>query len=503
MKRLLLVLIAGLALLPTACMDLDENPVGVLAPESFYKDARDARAAMDAAYGRLSYENAYGRQLTMPLEFLSDEIDIGNPGTAVPRIELNEFRHEAHNEIIGLLWQQLYATASAANLVAEKVPQIESMSQAERDALVGEAKFLRALVYFHLVRMFGAVPYIDAFVSDPTSVANITRTPEDEVYGRIIKDLQEAIPVLPRSWPGGLKSRATQGAAKTVLAKVYLTRKEWAKAAALSEEVIQSGDFALVNDFADLWDPLKQDSKEHIFTIDYVAGLSQGGANDDIEPALHGVRGADFNAWGVSVPSLKVYQSFDDKDYRKEVSFLDSVMVGGKMAPYTQFPYVTERRPHAAKDTRWLGPNAQNSGRDSDQNVPVFRYAEVLLMAAEAINEASGPTGAAYNYLNQVRARARNGGRLGRPSSAPADYQTGSLNKEQFRNAVLEERRIELAFEYKRWYDLVRTGLYMTVFNDPNTSLEYRPNVKAYHKYLPIPQSEIDRNPNLTQNEGY
>lgn len=499
MKKILYLLVIVAAFFPTACADLDENPVGVLAPESFFQSTQDARAAMDGAYARITQEPYYGRQLTMTLDFLSDEVAIGNLGTTANRLEMNEFRVDPQNGIISTFWPNLYSAISAANLVVDRTSVMENISDAQRAAIVGEAKFVRALTYYHLVRLFGAIPYVDVFVSDPSTVANIERTPEADVYNKIIKDLEDAIAGLPTSYPGNVKSRATKGAAQSLLADVYLTRKEYGKAADLAKQVISSGTFSLVDDFADLYDVDKQDTREHIFTVDFAAGLSQGNYNDDLNTSMTAVRGADLNGFGVSVPSMKVFESFDNRDYRKEVSFYDSVLVKGKLVPYTQFP--NEKRPHIAKWIRWVGAKAQSDGRNSDQNYPVLRYAEVLLIAAEALNEANGPTAEALGYLNQVRARARKGGRLGAPSAFPADIQSG-LTKEQFRDAVLEERRIELAFEWKRWYDLVRTDRFIEAFTGPN-SLEPQPRIQPHHRYLPIPQIEIDRNPKLTQNPGY
>lgn len=505
--RTLLTLGALLLLLP-ACSDLLENPQGSLAPESFFQNVRDARSAMDGAYGLLASERVYGRKFYLTVELLSDDADIGNPGTAGRRVEINDYTMGAGNGMVNVFWPNMYEAISASNLVVDRVQDNANIDPVQGEPIVGEARFLRSLVYFHLVRLFGPVPYLTEFVSDPASVADEGRTPVDEVYAGIVEDLEEAISVLPLTHSGGIKSRATKGAAQTLLAKVHLTRGNWSEAARLAEEVIGSGEYTLAEDFATLYNPANGDTEEHIFTVDFLGGVAAGGgANDDMWAVLPGVRNADMNGWGVNVPTLKFYESFHDEDYRKRVSFLDSTYIGGELVPYTEYPQPTERRPHIGKWVRIPGENAQATGRVSDHNIPVFRYAETLLIAAEALNEANGgPTPAAYDYLNEVRQRARNGGSMGAARAYPPDL-TPPVTQEAFREAVHEERRIELAFEIKRWFDLVRTNRVMEFLGDPETALEYHETTDDFvnnrNALLPLPGDEVARNPNLEQNPGY
>ena len=511
MNKRLFLLVLGVALLAPGCADLVENPQDQLAPDGFFTTARDARAAMDGAYSLLAEERTFGRKFYLIPELLSDDADIGDLGTAARRVEMNEFRADPNNGLITVAWPNLYEAISAANIVVDRVPEVEDMSPEAQDAIVAEGKFLRSLIYFHLVRLFGDVPYLTAFVEDPASVIDISRTPADEVYAGIIQDLNEAIPALPPAEFGGVKSRATQGAAQMLLAKVHLTRENWCEAADLAEQVIGGGTFRLVDDFADLFNADNGDTDEHIFTVDFLAGITGtgGGSQDDMWAALSGVRQADVGAgWGVNVPTLKFYDSFNDADYRKEVSFLDSTIVDGELVPATEFPSPSPPRPHIGKWAREPGDGADEvSGRVSGHNIPLFRYAETLLVAAEAINECGGgPTPEAVGYVNEVRARARGGGRLGPPSDFPPDLESG-LSQMAFREAVWEERRLELAFEIKRWYDLVRTNRVLEALGNAETSLEYHPEVtdfvNTHNTLLPIPGDEIDRNPNLSQNPGY
>ncbi|MEO7767592.1 MAG: RagB/SusD family nutrient uptake outer membrane protein, partial [Ferruginibacter sp.] len=204
--------------------------------------------------------------------------------------------------------------------------------------------------------------------------------------------------------------------------------------------------------------------------------------------------------YDVLVPSLSVFNSWNSRDYRKAVSFDTAVLFAGNvLKDYTQWPIP---RPHIAKFTRYPGKDASYDGSNSSLNYMLMRYAEVLLIAAEASAEVNnGPTAEAIGYVNQVRARARNW--AGNITSYPADV-TAGLSKDAFIDLVLEERRFELAFEFKRWYDIKRRKLGEKVFKGSN-SLEPHTNFDASRDYLfPIPASELDINPNLQpQNPGY
>ena len=198
------------------------------------------------------------------------------------------------------------------------------------------------------------------------------------------------------------------------------------------------------------------------------------------------------------VPSLKVYSTWDDRDYRKEVSFDDSLLIGGKLVPYTQFP--NTKRPHIAKYARFAG-NSNSEGRYSDHNYAAMRYAEILLIAAEASVEVNGPNAEALGYINEIRARARNW--AGKPTAFPADVKAG-LAKAAMIDLILDERRLELAFEYKRWYDIKRRNLGEKVFKGEN-ALEPHDTFNPSRDYLmPLPRVELQVNPNLApQNPGY
>ncbi|MBO2543179.1 RagB/SusD family nutrient uptake outer membrane protein [Salegentibacter sp. BDJ18] len=486
-----------------SCTNLEEEPVGLLAPESFFNTSSDAEAAVMGGYSMLARNLFYGRRLTMTLQLLGDQVDIGDIGTRSTRVQTNDFQMDPFNDDYSSIWNSAYLAIGSANSAIDGIPGIE-MEEDRKNSLIGEASMIRALSYYHLVQLFGAVPYVDEFVTDPNSLEDVTRTPVNEVYNNIIEDLKFAVTVLPEVQPNNARSRVTKGTAHTMLSKVYLILGEWDLAAEQAELVINNAGnygYDLVSDYKQLWDADLGDQEEHIWTVDFLGGVSDysngNSTNVDYIGPMTGVRGADMQGWSVMVASPGMYPYFPDTDYRKEVSFLTEALVGGELTSFNEWLWP---RIHIGKWNINAGQNADSNAANSDHNLVIFRYAEVLLIAAEALNEANGgPTAKAYEYINKVRERARNQG--GEVSEFPEDVQEG-LSQEEFREAVRKERTLELAFEWKRWYDLKRWGIVEEAFTEPD-SFEPHPDIQPYHTLLPIPQEEISRSPNLTQNDGY
>ncbi len=494
--------IVALIVCISSCADLEEKPVGLLSPETLFTSPKDVEVAIFGAYGWISTERLYGRQFVSALMLRSDMVDIGDRGTPAERQQVNDFNMDADNGMIRVSWPYWYQTISAANAA---IAGAETLDVPENtiNPLIAEARFIRAFCYYHLVRTFGDIPYIDYFITDPATVGDITKTPVSEVYIGIMEDLAYAKEWLPDVQDGDVRSRATKGTAASYLASVHLTMGNYQSAYDEAKWVIDNKDrfgYALEADFQDLFVAEKADNlKEHIFAIDFL-GLqgAGGGADDDIMGPMTGIRGSDIVGWSVLVPSMNVYDTWDDRDYRKEVSFEDSTIEKGVLVPFAEFD--NTQRPHIAKYARFPG-NSSGDTRDSDNNYSAMRYAEVLLIAAEALNEVSGPTDEAVGYVNQIRARARNW--AGLTTNFPEDIAAG-LGKEAFTDLVLEERRLELAFEYKRWYDIKRRQLGQEAFIGPS-ALEAHDNFDASRDYLmPIPQVDLAVNPNLRpQNPGY
>ena len=330
------------------------------------------------------------------------------------------------------------------------------------------------------------------------------------MYTNIIADLQFAKKWLPNTQAG--RSLPAKSAAHSYLALVYLTMGDYGNAYKEAKGVIDNEgiyNLGLEADFQDLFDSSKIDaSNEPIFVLDFI-GASDGDDGRDYQAALTGLRDDEQyvdagGGWSVAVPSLAVYNTWNSLDYRRSVSLDDTAVFNDIVEPYTVFKDKGGsgrgvNRPHIAKYTRHTGPTATGNGRGSNNNYSMMRYAEVLLIAAESLNETSAGSSEAHGYVNRVRARARNG------SAFPADV--SGLNQADFRTMVLDERKWELAFEFKRWYDITRRKMANPANGDVfgTSGLEHRPNFDPSRDYLyPLPADELARNPNLMPNNaGY
>lgn len=488
------------------CSDLEEEPVSVLSPDGFFKSIQDVQTVINGSYGNMAEEAFWGRKFSLPLMLRSDMAGIGDQGTAGRRKDHDNFTVSDDNGMITAFWPRMYQIIAGAN---EAIVGGNGLGLPDEtvNPVVAQAHFVRAYTYFHLVRLFGDIPYLDKPVQDIPSASQISKTPATEVYGNIIADLEFAKQWLPDTQPSSaLPSKA---AAAGYLALVHLTRENFQQAYDEAKFVIDNESkfgLALAEDFQDLFNPAKQNGlNEALFTIDF-NGFRDGNYGQDYQAALTGIRAnedGNGGGWSVAVPSIEVYNRWDGRDYRKEVS-LDTIGVfNGSVDTFMNFPIYDSRNiqsAYIAKYSRFTGETANGNGRASEHNYAQMRYAEVLLIAAEALNEVSPGSTEANSYVNRVRARARN--HAGTMSTFPEDVTTG-LSQDEFRTMVLEERRWELAFEFKRWYDIKRRNLGATAFGPGG--FEVRPNFSAARDYLyPLPNDELQRNPNLEpQNTGY
>ncbi|TBN03669.1 RagB/SusD family nutrient uptake outer membrane protein [Hyunsoonleella flava] len=496
-----LFLLIGLSIV--GCSDLEEEPVGLLAPEGFFQSPKDIQTAVNGVYGHMTHEDFWGRKMSLTLMLRSDMVDIGDPTTSTRRIEHNEFNVPTDNGMISGYWNRVYQIIAAANQAIAGAELVGAPDE-QKNPITAQAYFVRAFAYFHLVRQFGDIPYLDAPVTDAEAAGSISKTSAAEVYANIIADLEFAKQWLPNTQSS--RTIPAKSAAHSYLALVHLTLGDYQNAYNEAKGVIDNEgvyDLDLEADYQDLFDATKIDaSKEPIFALDF-NGFRDGDAGQDYQAALTGIRSDEQygigGGWSVAVPSLAVYNSWNDQDYRKAVSFDATGVFNGNVEPFTNFRDFNSRavnRPHIAKYTRATGVTANNNGRASQHNHSMMRYAEVLLIAAEALNEVSPGSSEAEGYVNRVRARARNGG------SFPADV--SGLSQDDFRTLVLEDRKWELAFEFKRWYDIARRRLGSEVFSASGLEGE-KPNFDPNQDYLfPLPADELARNSNLLpQNPGY
>lgn len=512
--KYLFLIIVGLTIV--GCSDLEEDARSQLNPEERIVDLETVETTIAGAYGHLDARAFLSRALGLTLMLRSDMVDIGYTGTNAERIEHDQFTLSPTNPLIlnisnpeRSFWPRLYQVVRAANETLQELEVLEAQEEGVKEEIAGSARFIRAFAYYHLVRLFGEIPYLDEKIT--TAEASITeKSPVDVVYSNIISDLEYA-----KEWlPDTRSNRALPGkaAATAYLASVYLTRGEYQLAYNEAKEVIDNAStysIGLDPDYRNIFHAEKTDaSLEPLFVIDFVAT----NINDESRDYLAAFTGFFGQAtyypsggWSVMVPAQAVYDTWDDGDYRKQVNFdAEAVTNSGEVIPYTQFSSLDGRnanRPHISKYTAMAGDleQANTSGRDSHSNYQLMRYAEVLLIAAEAAVEI-GNTAEADQYINMIRARARSGDGTGTPSAVPADISGATVAD------VLEERRLELAFEHKRWYDIVRRKMGDEVFgpNGFETELLGTQNFDSSRDYLlPIPPFEITNNPNLTQNPGY
>lgn len=491
------------------CSDLEEEPVGLLSPEGFFSTTDDIQLAVNASLTHAINEEIWGRKLSIALMLRSDMVNLNSSQTH--RVEMNMHSITGDNEMVYDPWNRIYMGIAAANYAIAGAEDV-SADDEFKNPVTAQAYFARAFYYFHLVRLFGDVPYIDQPTDDLASLSSISCTPEAEVYEKIIADLEYAEEWLPYT----VTSRATpsKAAAKAYLALVYLTmagntsgspyfQMAYDKA---KELIVNKGDYNidLDPDFQTLFNANKIDASiEPIFALDYNNVEAPDNAYDQTAP-MTGIRGDDDDqGWSVASPTMAVYDSFDPDDYRTRVSFQTEATIGGVTVDYTDFQRSGHEhavnQPYIAKYTRYPGPYARSNKRATSHNYSMIRYAEVLLIAAEAGVEIGAAD--AIDFLNMVRERARNGGQSTNggyveetipASTVPANLTSITVDD------VLEERRIELAFEGKRWYDIKRRQLGDVVFSASGYEGE-KPDWNASVDYdTPIPQDEIDRNPNLT-----
>ena len=476
MKRNLLLLFTAAFLVLAGCeKNLEEIPLSFFEESNSFNSASDAIATLNGVYDRL--KGVYGMAMINLGDLNGDELEVREDNAGGNELHKNLFN--SGTGAFDAFYTNSYVLIDRANRVIANVPAI-SMDTRLRDQVVGEAKFLRALAYFNLVRAFGDVPLLTTTSNDVVNV-QVPRDPAEEVYQQIILDLQDAEKVLPARFTAANEvGRATVGAAKAILAKVYLTRKDWANAAAKAKEVIDSKTYSLVADYRDVFLPEKENGPEHIFSIQYSCVLPRYGSAMAENFAIF--FSYPINLTGGSYQATTAYaNSFLKGDYRRDVTIITEKRIANGTV------VASRTGPH--QDKYW-DPLACGAGA-ARNNFLVIRYADVLLMYAEALNEASGPTVEAYTTINQVRARARKGVAIAEPQDLKG------LSQAQFRDAVLQERSWELAFEGHRRWDLLRTGRYLDAMKKLGIAAEPR------HLLYPIPQNERDVNPALTQNQGY
>lgn len=492
MKKTLLFLSIAAAL---ASCKLDETPYSAIFTDTFYKTAGDAEAAITAAYGDLAELYAGPAALMVP-DFSADQV---YPRAVVARNTYTLFTYDPAysaavsfnrtNESPNHLWRFSYTGIERTNWVIERVPSV-AMDAKRRDEILGEAYFLRAFFLWTLTKNFGDVA-IKTTASTSLDNAIVGKSPRADVYKQVFADLDKAIPLLPSYSASLVKGRASKETAQALYAKTALYAENWTLALQQAQAVVASGKQRLLADVRDVYNVAKEDDARAENMFAFESGRINPGRTSQIM-GLYGPPNSAGRDYGNSTfGSIFVYPSFYDSfnpaDLRKRY-LLDTTYVNraGVTVPQRSITPITPKGILVKKYQ-----DANSVGGNTESNIPILRYADVLLIAAEAEARQNGATALAYGFINQVRKRA-----------ALPDL-TAGLSKDAFIAAVLQERSWELFAEGDRWYDLTRTNTFLQVIPKAVNDVYPTRTPLAKNRYFPIPQDEINANSQLQQNPDW
>ncbi len=490
MKRYIITL-SVFALLLVSCSEdfLEKAPLDTINTENFYQSEADAIAAINGAYQPLQWPKLYNmRMWTSDIMAANSIVGAGGGDDGRETQDMANFVTTTDNPGVLDLFRGPPPGILRCNVVLQEVPGMD-IDEDVKNRVMGEAYFLRGLYHFILVRYFGDFPLILTPLA-PGDNLRPFRTDKDIIYEQIIKDLEAAKDLLPArsTYSATDLGRAAKGSAAGLLAKVYLTLGDYDKVVPLCDEVATLG-YALNPLYGDNFDVLKKNSQESLFEIQYISDAGEDFWSNENQASwlstFTGPRNSDMVAggWGWNQPTQEFVDAYEAGDLRKDVT----VLYEG-CPPFDGLDYDPVYSTTGYNLRKFLVTKSVSATSDnSPLNFPVLRYADVLLMKAEALNEL-GQTTDALVPLNAVRERA---GLRAFQELTPAE----------FKEVVLHERRMELAFEGQRWFDLIRV-------DGGQWGLDFLHSVgklNASEKYLlfPIPLKERESNPNLTQNPGY
>jgi tetratricopeptide (TPR) repeat protein len=480
---------------------LDITPEVLVTSDKFFVTKSDYDQAVLGAYQPL--QNIYNTDWILT-ELVSDNTffvyNIANRGTK-PTEDFATFTLETNNGFLANQWVWFYQIISRANQILEKIDE-SNLSQIDKDNIKGQVLFLRAFSYFELVKKFGDVPL---FLSVPGSYSDafLPRSTSDKIYAQIISDLNISKTLLPAK-KDQIFGKANSGAALTLLGHVYLTQKKLKESETIFKEVLNMG-YSLLPSYVDIFKPSNKGHNESIFEICYLDGTSFNVGSTFLYSFLPtltnpsiitGVSPSSVNSGNFNIPTPELLEAYEDKILDKRFSASIGFHSGPSPVPgvvYNNFPFIK----------KYLQPHVRFG--ETNNNFPIYRYADVLLMLAESLNE-QGKGNEAIQYLNLVRSRA---------GLTDAQY----ISQLNLKNLILNERRIEFAFENKRWQDLIRSGNAVSIMSDFGKKVILNPknyyyplntapltgsfNIKETNFIYPIPVREIIVNPSLTQNPGY
>lgn len=443
--------------------DLNITPETIRTSSNFFRNADDIEFAVNAVYGSLQKNDLYGWNYHFAMEERAD-----NTGEQFLQSDLDQFIRNTSNGQVAGIWRGSYLTIQAANTVLNRIEGIDDIDDAIKNSRKGEVKFVRALIYYNLINLFGDVPLVIKETENPNDFFGQGRTPLKEVSSQIIKDLIEAQNELPITNGTG---RPTKDSANTLLGKVYLMTKDFPKAEAALRLVIDPSKWT--SSYANLFGIDNENGKSSIFEIQYESNIN--GGTEGSRFATRFRANGNPGSKGQNVITTEFLDAFEIGDLRKNEIIADINTVD---------PVVS---------TKYTDLNADQN--DGGNNVIVLRYSDAVLMLAEALNgQGYVADGEAFDLLNSVRTRA----------GLPNVSSTTVTTQAEFTAALLKERRFEFFYELHRWFDLKRLGDPVAVMNAHFASIGRNITIDADDLLLPVPQSQIDVDPDfITQNPGY
>jgi hypothetical protein len=509
-----------------SCEDfLEEDPRSLVSPETFFKSESDARQAVTGIYAILKNNSLYG-QVGLD-HFYDNGADIIEPNRSANFVEpignysLNEAIADASVQRMSVsdTWKDFYRIIYNANVIIDQVEGNDAIKTEAQTDIIAEVRFIRGLCYWHITNLWGNAPfYLESLTLDEIRV--LGRTDKATILSSVMADLQFAQDNLLSSYSEDERGRASKWAAAIIEAKIYMEQKNWQAGLSKCLEIINESPHALLSNYADVFDPKNEYNSEIIWSLDFakdIRGQFEEGTvradgsfpsvfgNGNWRPSMFSPRLRDepknssergalaaalsarneaFNGTGLQVASKDFAEKFPVNDLRRSINITDNYL-GFDL----NFPYMA----------KFWNLDIDGSPRfNHSDNRLVFRLADVYLMAAECENELNGP-GNAYQYIHPIRERAY---------ATQAEWELVGLTQQQFREAIYDERKWELAGECFRRYDLIRWGILFDVVQN----LEYRfwtpnLNIKPYHVLLPIPLQELETNPALLEsdptNNGY
>lgn len=479
--KTLIGVFAIMALFASCDDDLDVSPRDTISEADFLRNPDNAVQLVNGVYNKMLDYNMYSFPWIGITSITSDDADKGSTvsDTGSDKHKMDALTFEASDISFNDVWKGRYAGIYRANNALYYLEQFQ-IDETLKNRLIGEVKFLRAFWYFDLVRCFGGVPLvtgnIDLNDNETINSTVLTKATKEEVYAQIEADLDEAIAILPSKaeYASNDLGRATIGAAQALKAKVHLYQQEWDKAYALAGDVMSSGQYDLMENYADVWREVGENQEESVFEVQ--ATLTKGLIQyTDVQ----GPRGTPDLGWGFNTPSLNLVNSYEEGDLRKDATilFVPSTLWDGFEAPTT---WNNPRYNYKAYQSSIAEPWNGNKG-ETAKNLRLLKYSDVLLIRAEAAFQI-GMTSEAEDIINKIRERA------GLDEIALTTIQQ-----------VYNERRWEMAMEHDRWFDLVRTGQAQSAMAANGKTF-----IPGKHELFPIPEPQITASGGrLLQNNGY